>query len=481
MKQIYTVLSFCALLIVGMQSHVACAQGRNGVWYFGNRAGISFGSNGPVALSDGMLNSYEACASIATPSGNLALYTDGEKVWDATHQLMPNGSGMGGHTSASQSALILPYPGNPTQYIVFIVDAIDNNLVGGLRYSLVDMSLRGGLGDVLATTKTVRLPTPTLTGKVTEKLTAALHANGRDYWVVVHGWENNDFYSFLVSPSGISTSPVASSVGPVHAGGGSFFGAANAVGYMRISPLGTHLALAKRDSDFELYNFDNSTGIVSNYTSLNGTNTHHYGVEFSPDNTRLYTSMYSDGGFDSQVYQFNLTAGSGAAIRNSRQTVASVTGLAVPLQLGPDGRIYVSAFNQPYLHAINQPNALGTACGFQQFAVLLGQKTGQNGLPNMPNAFARQVNSNASPELAKQVTLYPNPAHREVYLTLPSTLRSSPATLNFINSLGETVKTLVVETGSEKLELSLANLAGGVYTFRINSKAGVVTKKLVID
>ncbi|MCB2407725.1 T9SS type A sorting domain-containing protein [Hymenobacter lucidus] len=378
---------FCALFPIFQ----AQAQREANNWYFGNQAGVSFATGSPVAVTNGAMTSYEGSASISNAAGQLLLYSNSEQVWDANHQVMPNGSNLGGQNSATQGALILRAPGSTSLYYVFTVDAIDNNLVGGLRYSIIDMTLRGGLGDVTAT-KSVRLPTPTLAGKVTEKLTAALHSNGSDYWIVVHGWQSNSFYSFLLSSSGISTTPVVSAVGPVHQGGGSFFGAANAVGYMRISPNGSKLALALRDSQFELYDFNKATGSVSNYIGLLGTSTFYYGVEFSPDNSRLYTSMYADGATSSTIYQYNLLAGSGAAIQNSRQTVGFVNGLAAALQNGPDGKIYVSALNKAYLSSIAQPNALGSACNFREGTVALGAKLSQNGLPNFPNAFAFVAN-----------------------------------------------------------------------------------------
>ncbi|UOQ70370.1 T9SS type A sorting domain-containing protein [Hymenobacter cellulosilyticus] len=359
------------------------------------------------------------------------------------------------------------------------MDAIDNNMVGGLRYSIIDMSLRGGLGDVTAT-KSVRLPTPTLTGKVTEKLTAALHSNGRDYWVVVHGWQSNVFYSFLLSPTGISTTPVASIAGPVHQGGGSFFGAANAVGYMRISPNGAKLALAQRDSQFELYDFSNSTGSVSNYMSLQGSNYLRYGIEFSPDNSRLYTTSYSDGGYDTSVDQFNLVAVGASAIQNSRQTIASISGLCVAIQAAPNGKLYLSALNKNYLSSIEQPNLLGNSAGFRTNSVSLGQRVGQNGLPNFPNAVSSVVASTTA-QLSAATSLTPNPARAQVTLTLPATMAKQSVEVDFINVLGQIVAHEARPSAASPLTFSLAQLAQGVYTVRISSAAGIASKKLVVE
>jgi hypothetical protein len=484
MKRFYKALAILFWVFIGVHTPgTLYAQRENNIWYFGNQAGVTFSSGSPVAISNSMLSSYEACASISDAAGNLVMYSNGENVWDANHQLMPNGSNLGGHTSASQGVLLLKHPGNATQYFIFIVDAIDNNLVGGLRYSVVDMSLRGGLGDVVANTKSVRLPTPTLSGKVTEKLTAGLHSNGRDYWIVVHGWQSNTFYSFLLSPNGISTTPVVSSVGPVHTGGGSFFGAANAVGYMKISPLGTHLALAERDRQFELYSFNKTTGSVSNYVPLTVYGDHYSGIEFSPDNSRLYTSTYTDGGFSSTIYQYNLLAGSASAINNSQQTIANLIGLSVALQSAPNNKIYLAAFNTTFLHAINAPNALGTACGLIQNAVSLGQRTAQVGLPNFPNAFATQTLATASQQLNEQATVYPNPAQDMVWVRLPDALFNQEAEFTIFDEVGKKVlqKQLSVSTNSAGTAIKLPSLSEGMYTLQVATKAGIISKKLVVQ
>jgi gliding motility-associated-like protein len=374
-------LGLLLYLLIGVNVATLKAQTQN--WYFGDHAGIKFTSSGPTAITNSAMLTSEGCSVLSDATGELLAYSNGEVVWDSHHQPMPNGSaGLGGSNSTSQGALFLPLPGSPTNKVyLFCLDAIENNLVGGLRYSILDFALRGGLGDVTAT-KGVVLPTPVVGGKLTEKLTAVRHANGRDYWVVVHGWQSNTFYSFLLSPTGISTVPVVSNVGIIHQGGSSFFGAANAVGCMRASPDGRHLALAQRDSQCELYDFDNATGSVSNYLLL-AKHDYTYGVEFSPDNSKLYTT-YSLAG---EITQYDLLAGSPAAIVNSATRITSAERLG-DLLLGPDNKIYVVSYNNSFLHVIQNPNAVGAACNYKRQAVSLAGLRGLNGLPNFANIYA---------------------------------------------------------------------------------------------
>src|ERR1043165_9579751 len=71
-------------------------QGENNKWLFGNHAGLDFNSGSPVSFTGGQTLQREGVASVADPSGNLLFYTDGNTVWDKTHAIMPNGTGLRG-------------------------------------------------------------------------------------------------------------------------------------------------------------------------------------------------------------------------------------------------------------------------------------------------------------------------------------------------------------------------------------------------
>src|SRR6186713_1424963 len=158
------------LYLTFLISITAAAQKENNMWYFGKNAGLDFNSGAPVPLTNSAMNTWEGSASVADPvTGNLLFYTNGEFVWNSNHNLMPNGNGLWGQYSSCQSSLIVPVPGNSTNYYVFTTDAATGGFpnAGMMAYSIVDMSLAGGLGDV--TVKNVALFDTT-----TEKLTATL-------------------------------------------------------------------------------------------------------------------------------------------------------------------------------------------------------------------------------------------------------------------------------------------------------------------
>jgi len=150
-------------------------------WYFGENAALDFNSGEPINVLGSELNVYEGSACISDDNGDLLFYTDGLNIWDATNTVMPNGSGLlgGAMTSAWNQALIVPRPHHPSQYYVFTCDEFDNNTANGVNYSIVDMTLNGGLGDITAV-KNVYLGPANV-----ETLAAVYHKNGQDAWLVV--------------------------------------------------------------------------------------------------------------------------------------------------------------------------------------------------------------------------------------------------------------------------------------------------------
>ena len=355
------------------------AQGEANVWYFGIKAGLDFNGGGPVVLSNGQTNQFEGAASICDAAGNLLFYTDGLKVWNRNHIVMPNGNSLfGGGGSSTQAALIVPKPGSSTIYYVFTSDYEANPK--GISYTEIDMTLAGGLGGVTVN-KNILLNTSSC-----EKLIGVRHCNKKDVWVVTHDWNSDAFRTYLVSSTGINLVPVISNVGLL-IGGHPF----NASGCLKASPNGTKIASATSGGNtgpikrFEVFDFNNSTGELSHpilFPSYNGA----YGVEFSPDGTKLYGATLSG----KTIYQFDLCAGSDAAIANSGVIIGTypVTSTPGTLQLGPDHKIYSTRVGQPWLAVINNPNALGVACNFAFDGIALATNS-MNNLPNFISDYLK--------------------------------------------------------------------------------------------
>lgn len=87
----------------------------------------------------------------------------------------------------------------------------------------------------------------------------------------------------------------------------------------------------------------------------------------------------------------------------------------------------------------------------------------------------------APASLAQQVVVYPNPAHGTALVELPASLRQQPLTLTLVNALGQTVQTLALPASAEAHRFSLAGVTAGVYSVRLVTSKGLVTKRLIVD
>ena len=345
---------------------------RANIWYFGDNAGLDFNSGSPVLLTDGALSTHEGCASICDSSGNLLFYTDGDKVWNRNHNMMPNGDNLKGTYSTSQSAIIVQKPrstpdSSTTEYYIFNASQeVDHD---GVYYSIVDMTMDGGNGDVSVKNQVL---IPESTDYSTERITAARHCNGTDYWIIAHGWENDSFYVWQLTPDSILLPPVISDVGTVHTGSAR----TESIGYLKASHDDKKIACSIAGSldMIEVFDFDNATGVLSNPIQIpvaNGA----YGIEFSPNNNLLYSGAWSG-----DIHQYDLAAGNEADIIASRVTLATGESCGA-IQLGPDNKIYIAAW-EPYLHVIDNPNIPGTGCNLQLAGLSLSPKESRYGLPD---------------------------------------------------------------------------------------------------
>ena len=348
----------------------ASAQKESNIWYFGQNAGVDFNSGSPVALTDGQINTLEGCASISDNNGDLLFYTDGMKIYNRNHVVMPNGSGLLGNSSSTQSAIIVKQPSSNSLYYVFTADGV-SGLNGGMNYSIVDMSLDGSFGDVNAS-KNILVVSPTA-----EKVCAITHQNGYDFWIVTSLENSNTFHSYLLTSSGVNMAAVVNNIGNIYVGTG---------GYLRSNPVGSKIAgvYPWASGTVEIYDFDNATGILSNNISLTSNNVY-YGVEFSPDGNLIYASDHQN---SSNITQYNLLAGSTSDIINSAFVLLDSTSSQIggAMQIAPDGKIY-HAYAQAYLGVIEFPNVVGVGCNYDVDGFYLDGMTALFGLPTFVNTY----------------------------------------------------------------------------------------------
>lgn len=353
---------FFLLIATGLKAQ----QPEANIWYFGNFLGLDFNSGTAVPLNNGQINTTEGVATISDSNGNLLFYTDGVKIWNRLHQVMPNGSNLFGSFSSTQSAVIVPFINDRTRYFVFTVDLQAGPR--GLCYSVVNMTLNGGNGDV----ETKNVP---LLSNVVEKITAVKHCNNRDIWVLTHGVGSNAYYAFLVTGAGINTTPVISNTGVILPAPSD----SATLGYLKASPDGSRIAAAHLNRGSEVSNFNNGSGVVSGTFDLFlPTESHYkpYGIEFSPNSQIVYTTVYyidpNNAQSKNALLQYDLTQPTPAGIVASKQVISINSDpfqTYAALQVAPDSKMYMAKNQYKHIARIDNPNTLGTGCGFVTNAI----------------------------------------------------------------------------------------------------------------
>lgn len=356
-------------IIAVLCSLYAMSQKETYNWAFGQRAGLTWNTTRSMNVAtvntttgvtgtfnvpmDGLpsdlptaIQTLEGCFSLSDNKGNLLFYSDGSTIWNKNNVPMPNGTGMYGNSSSAQSGIIMPYPGNPGKYIALSVQA---NPWYGIAYSIVDMTLDGGLGDLSSKNNAM-----SGTGSISESATAIRHANGTDFWVIAPGRGGNYhtyFNAWKVTKDGVAATPVVSDIAlPSKTTVGAY-------GYFKISPDGKHFAYGQNDDGYRIMygDFDTETGVISNAKQKSlatGGNIACYGVEFSPSGKLLYVG--NAGVLAVIKFDELLQSSTPWSFPYKRLLIANYSGA---LQTGPDKRIYATAstYNsqKDYLYVID--------------------------------------------------------------------------------------------------------------------------------
>lgn len=307
--------SFLRLLIAFITTHFSYSQNQTANWLFSDSSFITFKSTGIVASNSLSIYAYEACSSVSDTAGNLLFYTNGLSVYDKNGQSMPNGYfGTSQYVSTTtQGVLIVPNSYNKNQYYLFTNNYKPNN--DFLFYTIIDMNLNFGLGDVLFQ--------PRLFYKsdisISEKLTVAKHCNGKDYWIITtetidfgdsidlnpikySGQKIKDvnFLSFYLSEYGVSNIPIKSKTNVLT--NDCEQNRVVATGQLKISP-NNKLAAFGHLQDLYVFTFNSSSGVFSPFRSYKYPSISvpafceyvNYGVEFfSNSRSLMFNNLYVD-------------------------------------------------------------------------------------------------------------------------------------------------------------------------------------------
>ncbi len=300
MKSLLTLLAFCQLSCT-LQAQLSDRLWLGGYNEFPGLPGngyfsLWFEENGPVVQQLPLAFNFESTLAVAaSPEGKILFYSNGCEVANRQHELMPNGQGLNpGDISQQicpwkgyivpQGAMALPMPGDTARYVLFHTGAAyepQRKLrLGPLYYSIIDMSLDNGLGDVVSKNNV-------LLDEDLGNFNAVRHGNGRDWWIVVPAFNNLEWHVFLLSPQGIQPMPPQNvSMGGLRC---------EHHGQTAASPDGSRLA-SWGDCKVTVSNFDRCSGTFGATLELAVLPKHWFyggGAAFSPSGRYLYATDHN--------------------------------------------------------------------------------------------------------------------------------------------------------------------------------------------
>ena len=368
MKRLYSLL---IILLIGAAAHAQTYETnpdykRANVWHFGIGAGIDFNSGTPVAITGGQTgHTWEGYSSICDTSGNLMFYTDGQTVWNKNHDVVENGTGLMAHTSSTQGSLLLQHPENDTMVFLFTTPSAVN-LNTGLRYNIINTNI--GNGRVVVKNKLLLTPT-------TEKLTAINHANGRDIWVIVHGYTSNSYFSYLLTKTGLVECSIESVTGnilediPV-------LWPYNTPGNLISNFQGNQIAAAIfLSSKVEVFNFNNSNGRLEIEDTIQ-LNSNVYCVVYNNNGNRLYIQTMNSNIDSSYIYYYE---------NKTLTLVNKYKHGQIQFIVNQFNNIYIANMDSSHLSILeNIDDVMPT---FNKKGVELGSSISSAGLPNFNQSY----------------------------------------------------------------------------------------------
>lgn len=411
-----TAILLFVIAFITNSNNIIYAQDYETTWFIGGGQSVNFSSGSPLPGGiPNFLNPYYAINNGSPPRATIAVsnatgdlqffvqiravignnafsYTNSaQKVFDANGQPFPNGTikaNLQGPTVHSGNPIVVPDPANNKKYFLFYVQG------DALLYSVVDMSLNNGMGDIDPNQKDIMF---TGYGIVIGYKVSAI-AGCRNVWLVARSRIANEYLSFKIDENGVDATPVISECGDLPVNTYIFNG------LMKASNNNEEIAVATI-SGVELYDFEKCSGKLKNARLIDTMQS--YGVCFSPDDSKLYVSHNTNynGFWQGEIYQYDLnqpdlqsiTASKTIVMRNHLYLTTGMfpildTGPFGDLKLGSDGKIYVGnnntktysnapcsiiyppnhepiplpsssncLFNQR-LYVIHNPNQAGTAC-----------------------------------------------------------------------------------------------------------------------
>ena len=300
---------------------------------------LDFSTGSPNVVSTGILAGFEGIAHVEDGFGNILFWVNANGVYDGNGVLMPGSIGLLA-TPSSSEINVCPFPNDTTKYYIFY----NAETCSPLYYSVVDMTMRSGDGDI---------------SQLNVLLDAGNHAEGMEviripctnnFWYVTYECFTG-FKRFLVDSSGIGAGVLIHNyIQPLgYDGRGELDYHNNKIG----------LAFAYANHIFTA-SFDPIAGLISNALDIAVPNVSlfgPYGLEFSPDASKVYFDLWYDP-LNNNVFQYDFNT------QNINGYNISTSGWGLgQIELGPDERLYLIHDGSYQITTIDNPNSLNPVFG----------------------------------------------------------------------------------------------------------------------
>jgi PKD repeat protein len=375
------------------------------VWVYGESASLNFNTEPPSTLYNRInhnLSEFWNTATISDSNGELLYYFSGLSIFDKSFNVIENGDSLYGIANMKQTSIFLP--GDSGLIYLFhgqIAKGIGNL---GLYYSIIDKNKN-----------TVVVKNKLIDSGAFFSLIALPHENKKDYWVVSRKYRdtflfihfNNSgivmikkqiiekpytpFYMHEESYENLTRLSQSNSgksfietfyINNIHPDSIGFSGFYSYVSYVNI------------------YDFDNNSGeiikknvLVKQFTNEVLERKQVLNAAFSPNDSVIYIlNLPAKGNEKQSIHQYSFNGSS--FIYNYEIIHNHFTEDALwDIKLAPNGRMYLSYNQSPYVAEIPYPNKIGKSCGFNTKKIKVS-KNYRSVSKAFPNTYFQYINLN---------------------------------------------------------------------------------------
>ncbi len=357
------------LFWIGFMPVQIFAQSSNSIWIFGKGCGLNFNSAKPTLFNINKNVDLSNSAVLTDEKGDLQFFTDGDTVWNASLTPMANGKNLipdTGDPEIDQTQrgafpIIVPKSLSSNQYyLISLWHASNNQNNRRLYYSIIDLDLINGSGDVLPQSKSSLI-------RVGNYFSMAVSPGNCDtIWLLTTLSTGSEIHIFPVTSTNIG----APLIHQVEYNFRVIYNRGDVILTRHVKDKKFIIAAIKVNKSMGALTFDYSISLKEKEKPRS--------VCISVDRSKLY--VITDSPLGSAILQYDLTFGDNPAIENSRFEVANYPEYAnsTPfnkMELGPDGKIYFAAIghDEHFVHSIESPDQPGKSCSYNSRRIDLSE------------------------------------------------------------------------------------------------------------